>query len=480
MKFPKLHSARFLLALLLLVSLPAVSQVSVTDEQCSNAMNTQAEPLVKPKEPQTKPYQPQTQPEKEPEKPVRRAPVPIPDRPVNPTYDPKDIIPIELYVKDPLAKPIYASLPDTLKSAMLTAVEAEKARLIDQLKNLGVENPENAKALITQITQDLAVIQALEMGNEPTIEQGIHSYLVDEFGEAAIEGLEFRIDQTLPDRPPSPVAEAPKPPRTEWNPVRWLKGLFTPGRVAKPAANDAAFNPELKAFYEYRREVYNLIAQGLGWQAMARYPQQSIDLLLVQPALPGLYQRFYLSFRLMNHLALAGVKTPTELNTPELRESTSVGREIVEVNGKTVSDPDTGSRYIEIERIRGIAVGKNGLALAHEMMKAAFQMATALEATQRMVLTGPERHTLDLATNSNSAEVRQAIYGPVVAERILGNLRLCLGKGPAFYLAVEQIFAMNSPSAFHEIISLASIAQLDQYPEELRKLQSLLQQWVAQ
>ncbi len=432
------------------------------------------EPIVIPEPPKTEPKIPEPDLVPQPKQP-RRAPNPHPDRPLLPTHDPKDIVPAELYLKDELAKRIYQTFPESLLELMRSVPATEQLEIVPRLRAIGVSDPMDHEEIIRFIQSDLEWIRSLELGNESMIEQGVFNYIEQEYGSEAVQNLTFRIDQTLPtlsrdlDPRAAPASARIRP--NFFNPFHWFKTIVKP---SQPVAKS-----ELTLFFSSRREIYNLIAQGVGWEAMKKYPAQSISLLINEPALPVVYERFYLAFRQLNYLTVAELRSPMELNAPELREQSSIGREIVSVDGVPVQN-ELGHPVIEINEVNGVAVGKNGLALAHEMAKAGFQMATALEATQRMGLKNQERYDLDLVTNTNSAEVRQAIYGPAIATRILGNFQLVFGKGPRFYRLFEQVFVIHSESAFNEIISLACEPKLESNAIQYARFKSLLGQWIGE
>jgi hypothetical protein len=142
---------------------------------------------------------------------------------------------------------------------------------------------------------------------------------------------------------------------------------------------------------------------------------------------------------------LAGVKN---------RENMSRGREIVRVDARAVQG-DFGQKQIEVVNVSGVAVGKDGWALAHEAFKAGFQIRTALEATQRSQLNPTEKNLLDDVTNSNAAEIRQGLFGPLFAHQFQEFIFELMGQRDwnGYFTIIERAFSSMPERLFTDFVA---------------------------
>jgi hypothetical protein len=390
----------------------------------------------------------------------------LPRREVKPTIDPKDMVPPELYSRDPHARALFAKFPASVQERLANWSREEHRELQVWAGGNSLGDSTNLEALSIQINNLWKRIAEFERGKEESLERTARLEVEQTYGSSVSQSLTVSVSDTLPPR----ADDAQKPSARLGGLVRRLfRRLFTRGAPKPQELAAAPLTEAQRSFYEVRREFYNLLSQGAGWEAMREFAN-------AQPERTGFYQSFYKSCRLSNFLFVQHLENPSSLNTPELRSSGSIGREIVTVKTQKVQD-EYGDDALEIESVTGVAAGKNGMALMHEAKKAGFEMATALEATQRAPLTEEERQALDRATNTNSAEIRQAIFGPAFYRVVMRNLKV-LYPNKNIYSVIEQIFSGLSEEDF--MVSIEALSDPD-FKADLQKIQKLrvrLDNWI--
>lgn len=195
---------------------------------------------------------------------------------------------------------------------------------------------------------------------------------------------------------------------------------------------------------------------------------------------PGLAQRYQELDRLyrFGQLAQLGLIPVAEVVDGLPKETISAGREIVTTDFEIVEAPD-GSQSIGLKQVNGIAVGRNGWAAAHEARKAASQMATPNEGAFRWMLSAERRQSLNDATNSNRAEIRQGVFGPVVVQAMRSRLGKILTSASSMKEAdyldmVDGIFSMH-PGAFKHTMDLLFRSDFETNEAAQKELRSVLE-----
>lgn len=417
--------------------------------------------------------------------PARRAPHPFPPTPGQPVRqptpvdDPKDLLPEGLYMEDTASRRIFENLPESLRQEMSRATTQELRDLKNRLKvKVGFfwKRTISAKTLLRKIEAILVQSDKIETNLKPQIQDFVRKKIISTYGQDVSGKLQIELSSELPAYPASPS------PRRRWNDGMEAGGGDERLRLfpAHPG-QEPAYSPLTESdtfFFSYRRELYNLLAQAAGWQSMRICAfDHAEELANIDSRLPLLYQTFYHSFRLLNFYLVKGVAKALDLNQSGIKEQGSIGREIVTTEFELVRDLDE-SLSLELKKIHGISVGKNGLALIHEAHKAAFQMASPMEASQRSVLTPEERHTIDQITNSNTAEIRQAIYGMAVSDRIFHSLNVIYGPG-SHLDKIEKIFSFLPERVFYTVVTQLSDPDLEGNSEKQRLLKGTLSEWVG-
>lgn len=398
-----------------------------------------ADPVITPDRPTTVPAKPKHDPipirEPHPSLP-RRAPNPLPDRPLLPTTDPKDIIPIDLYDQDGEMGTFWRSISPDVRSRLVHDADADFNRLSVEFQSRYGAKP-NLQTVYSNVMRVLQRLTPIEDRHKIVLE-GLVRQLIDErFGRETTEHLTSSISSHLPARP----AQINMDPSS--------LGAESLG-VSQTQNIDTSF----MRFYVLRRELYNLLAQAEGWFGMHEFVNDhSKELYLIDPALPSLYSELDLNYRLANRLMLASIPSVQTIQGADMREQITSGREIVCVNCRPVQGL-MGEKQIEIGSVTGVAVGKNAWALAHEAFKASFQIATALEATQRAPLNHQERQFVDDLTNSNAAEIRQGLMGPGFRQHMQKVVSALVGSSDpkVYFVIVERVFSMLPDKVFQSFI----------------------------
>lgn len=420
------------LGLLFLIPVGATTK---SDSSCRLLLASDA-PVVTP----DRPIAP-SRPDVEPAEPVprpRRAPNPLPGRPLQPTEDPKDLIPVELYEQDGEMGAYWKGLAPDVRATLTKDADEDLRRLSAEFERRYGERP-NINVVYSNIIRVLRAVEPIERRHKIAIESVVRQLVENRFGGDTALFLKTSISDQLPARPDG-APESGQIQRTD--PL--LEFL-------SPQQN---IDPKLMKFYALRREFYNLIAQAEGWNGMSEFVRdRSRELYLIDLRLPSLYAELDLNYRLATRLMVQRVTRVQSVQGTDVRGQITAGREIVCIHCRPVQGM-MGEKEIEIASISGIAVGKNGWALAHEAYKAAFQMATALEATQRAPLNSTERQILDDLTNSNAAEIRQGIFGPGFLERMRRFVNALTGTTDQrhYFVIIERVFSLLPENLFHEFI----------------------------
>lgn len=392
-------------------------------------------PVVVPEKPITRP---DFDPEHAPQPPVttpRRAPNPLPDRPLSPTFDPKDIIPVDLYEHDGEMKNFWANLPHQVREIFIQESNDNFSQLSDDFqKQYGVKP--DLRQIAINIARASQALEPLERKHKSDLEKQVRVISEDRFGTAATKVLKTSISDQMPSRTPRANDQEPS--------------HLIPGQHSIAPDIDHG----LMDFFSRRREFYNLLAQAEGWSGMREFIAKGKPKFdSIDKNLAGLYAELDLNWRLAIQMQLKHVPNVQMLQGDEMREQITNGREIVCVNCKQVKD-DLGRYQIEIANITGVAVGRNGWALAHEAFKAAFQIETALEATQRAPLNSRERQILDDRSNSNVAEIRQGIYGEVLRSHMQKFISQLINSQSthSYFVIVERVFSLLPSKTFESFI----------------------------
>lgn len=396
-------------------------------KECDSLLFTET-PIEVPNRPFA-PTQPvPSQPSLPPMPAPRRAPNPLPDRPLSPTFDPKDIVPVDLYEQDGEMKSFWTNLPDRVRQIFVQESNNHLALLSEEFQRRYGTTP-NLRAIAENVAIVSRALAPVERRHKVAIENYVRLLAEDRFGSSTIRVLETSISNELPSRPKTSADR-------------------------DQSTSSPTVDKNMMRFYSFRRELYNLLAQAEGWFGMSEFIDKGqTQVASLDKELAKLYSELDLNYRLAIPLMLKSIPDASLLQGDELREQITAGREIVCIDCRPVED-ELGNKQIEIGRVTGVAVGKNGWALAHEAFKASFQIATALEATQRAPLNTRERQILDDRTNSNIAEIRQGLYGQVLRDHIQKFVaRLIDSSSPrSYFVIVERVFSQLPAQTFQSFI----------------------------
>ncbi|MBI4404118.1 MAG: hypothetical protein HY537_08155 [Deltaproteobacteria bacterium] len=234
-----------------------------------------------------------------------------------------------------------------------------------------------------------------------------------------------------------------------------------PERGTEPSADMRTVTElpsNLDAGMVYRTEMRHLWQQGEGWLGMKEFAYDHAgELNAISPELAEKYQELDRLYR-YGQLAQLGLMPIADVVDRLPRELISSGREVVTSDFEIVEAAD-GSKSVAVRSVKGIAVGRNGWAAAHEARKAAAQMATPNEGAYRWLMSSPRRERLNQATNSNRAEIRQGVFGPQVVEAMRERLGILMHSKQAplseqqYLDIVDGIFSMH-PGVFQRAMSL--------------------------
>jgi hypothetical protein len=381
------------------------------------------EPLETPVLPDLRPSRREIDPEPSPSPRRKSAPRPMPDRPLLPTVDPKDIIPLDLYHADKVSSQALRRMPADL----LDHLEAAKDREMTALKSELFPNRTVSLAALAQKTQQLlSEIEIIEGNHREALNNIIKEMVEDNYGSEVKQQLKIQITKEFPARQESSEGDQLKD------------------------------SPMLTA-QVFRREVYNSLSQAAGWSGMVQFYKSHADQInAISPGLADKYETLHKLFRLSSHEMLSMLPSLDFLNSIP-RSQLSHGREIVNATPEEFVD-ESGEKRVAV-KVTGVAVGANAWATAHEANKAGFEMATALESVSRMPLTPAERDFVNDRSNSSVAEIRQGIYG-VAMDKILRrslafllNQNTTTGMANTDYLTcVERIFSQIPTATFEKLV----------------------------
>lgn len=367
----------------------------------------------------TKPSPTRPSPQPDPTPKRREVPIPAPDEPgrlipAKPLEDPKDIQPEDLYLTDPKVGAFWNQMPIGLRRLMIEEMRKERSKL-----EAHIEQRYGSRDLRTLVRATRALqteIEKIEATRKKEILSVIRTMMENRYGET-IEGLSIQITDHLPE-------------------------------TSDPKANSQEAVPELPRNLNdgmiYRTELRNLWLQGEGWTGMKEFAyEHAAELNAIYPGLAEKYQELDRLYRL-GQLAQLDIIPMAELIDVAGKESFTAGREIVTTDFEIVEAAD-GSKSARVKEIKGVAVGRNAWAAAHEARKAASQMVTPAEGVYRWLMTPERRRNLDDATNSARAEIRQGVFGPAVVVALRKRLEL-LPSGKMseehYYRVVEGLFSL--------------------------------------
>ena len=334
-----------------------------------------------------------------PERPLPRREVPVPPadpdtplKPLHPLDDPKNLPPKAYYEVDKDRLPdFWKDLPDGLKKLFKEELAREKEQLEAELfARYGLFD----LAKLNEVADALrAEIEAAEQRCGDEILQVIEEMIERRYGTLS-EKLSISISPVMPRI----RSQRKDPPQGLFQPLpeSWLPGLY------------------------YRTEIRNLWLQGEGWIGMREFVFGAASRLdEIESGLAAKYQEFDRVHRYLFINLLPTTLLPLKGKPPNQRY---MGRQIVHTEFEIVEKEP--QNVIRVKDISGVAVGKNAWAAVHEARKAAAQMATPHEGALRWLLTLPKRKKLNLATNSDWAEIRQGVLGPTVARTLKKRLAL--------------------------------------------------------
>lgn len=381
-------------------------------ERAGPAVLPEAPPKRTPVEP--RPAEPR------PSEPRRReVPIPAPDEPnrkipAKPLEDPKDIQPEDLYSSDSKVEFFWREMPIGLRRLMIEEMRKEKAKLEAHMQaRYGGFDP----YLLLQTTLSLqAEIETIEVSHKKPILDIIGRMMEKRYG-STINNLTIRITEELPL--PTQIQ------KTDGRMISELPKSLDDGMV-------------------YRTEMRNLWLQGEGWVGMKEFAYlYGPELNAIHPGLAEKYQELDRLYR-MTQLAQLDLFPRPEVVDRIPKEMISQGREIVSSDFEVVPGVD-GSQSVRVRETKGIAVGRNAWAAAHEARKAASQMVTSSEGAYRWLMPSDRRQKLDEATNSARAEIRQGVFGPAVVQALKKRIDLLAGKSlddTHYYQIMDGYFSL--------------------------------------
>jgi len=395
----------------------------------------------------------------------------MPDRPIKPTEDPKDMIPIDLYRQDPNFNNIFRQYFPPGFIAMIENVATQEAQTFATLQT---------QRLFAQVPALMTELKGIEAQHREAIKEIVRKMVADFYGDEIAEHMNLKLSEGIP----------PRPTDHPYHMTDYFKFDSSVHREHDRINEQSPMDERRFQDIIFRRELYNLAAQAHGWDGMsAFFNLYGPELDQVSPGLAQKYRDLHNAFRYGQYtgLRLIGPVIPeTALFNPhsQLRnqhDGITYGREIVQVEMSKGTD-EAGDPYIQIDEVNGVASGFNGWALAHEAMKAGFQMATALEATRRAGLTDLERYRLDFATNSPAAEIRQGIYGPTFDRHLRKTLAILKYpqkkvqlESKIYLRAVENLFILNH-AAFSDFVQTISRADFFENVAQQNRLRTMLQE----
>lgn len=371
-------------------------------------------PVLPPSTKPTEKPKPQILPDELPTDLPRIAPDPFPDREIKPTYDPKNIVPIDLYKDDEAFEIFWKSLSPQIQKALEDAAHKDFQDLLLEYKKLYPNQNPELQNLLPNMQQLSAEIENLEQSKAEELIAFIKKIARDRYGSQNLEKVKSSIEQT-------PVTPELKVLKSE--------------KVQMPK--------DKMDFFSSRREIYNLVAQAEGWLGM----QEFINSMKKHSALKDfaiLYKALDINFRLAQYKYLeADISVQEYKKIP--KSKISHGLSLVQAQFSRESGV-LGNKQIKVDAVKALTTGVNAWALAHEVYKASFQVSTILEATQRAGLNSAERVLLEDRTNSVPAEIRQGIFGTKVRDQLLSFIHFIRGPKASSlaedWLILERIFVL--------------------------------------
>ena len=199
-----------------------------------------------------------------------------------------------------------------------------------------------------------------------------------------------------------------------------------------------------------RAEMYSLLAQGFALIHMKKFLEWGKPRF--ESLSPGLFEAYKTFFEVsrVNHFALFRKQIAQGGECP-LGPEHSLGESDVCYEPET--DPDDPDRITGINAY-GRATSANGIILAHEALKASFQLLTVWAKRYDNYCTKEEWLALRMLVNSPFAEMRQFALGPSVFEFAAEGLasagvRVAPGN-PDFYSAIQEWIG-GTPEFFREM-----------------------------
>lgn len=349
---------------------------------------------IAPPEPKRAPPRPKT-PDRLPEplpQPTRKpsAPDPFPERrtPLKPSVNPQDLVPFELYELDRSVDGVWQKFPPYLRQIMKDGAEKRKSDLHSQVRAYKPFYRRNLAYILQELPKLEEKIQKIESQHRDALTDLIHQMVTEKFEPEIAGRINLSLSRQLPDA------------NTEMTP-----------EDSDDETNIRPLSRKEMEFFVYRRELYKLLNQAHGWIGMETLiDAKRSELESIDPDLATLYRQMHTFHRYLSAKFIEDLRDLSLLQSKEFSRSAPGGRQITTIEGKKFED-ETGDSFIETTNSEATAVAHNAWILSHEAFKAAFMLATRLEATQRMGLTRAEDEFLEGRTNSTIAEVRQLAFG---------------------------------------------------------------------
>jgi len=199
-----------------------------------------------------------------------------------------------------------------------------------------------------------------------------------------------------------------------------------------------------------RAELYSLLAQGFAIIHMKKFVEWAKPRFnAISPGLYEAYGEFFTASR-MSHFGL--FRNQNEENGRcLLGPEHSLGE--CDVCYEPETDPDDPD-CITAMNAYGRATSSNGIILAHEALKASFQLLTVWAKRYDNYCSKQEWLALRMLVNSPFAEVRQFVLGPSVFRRVTEGLASAgmpvAPDNPGFYSAIQEWIG-GVPSFFREM-----------------------------
>jgi hypothetical protein len=443
----------FLLCLFVFSSIQECSASKILCKESVQELESSG-PAVLPEAPPAPKRAPIEPPPAEPRPQPRRReiPIPIPDEPARkipakPLEDPKDIQPEDLYESDSQVQHFWREIPIGLRRLMIEEMRKEKSKLeAHMIEKYGSADPLRLMRAVLTLQSE---IEGIESHHKKEILDVIGTIMTNRYGPE-IQNLTIRISRELPQ---------PSQPKSDGRQIPELPKSLDAGMI-------------------YRTELRNLWLQGEGWVGMKEFAYlYAPQLNAIHSGLAEKYQELDRLYRIGQLVQLDLIDVAGTLDEKP-KEAMSAGRQIVSSDFEIIQG-ETGSPAAVVKETKGIAVGRNGWAAAHEARKAASHMVTPSEGAYRWMLTTDRREKLNEATNSARAEIRQGVFGPAVVQALKKRIDLISPQpldDQKYYRVMDGYFSLP-PNVFINVTKIIFDSSFETNSGLQKEARHLLQEY---